>query len=266
VLAQIDKMVLSRLVPLETFGVYMLAWTVASGLSRVATPVVHAFSPRFTGLVSEGKTETLGKQLRIASQLTSVLILPSAALLVWVPDPILRAWIGNAGVAAEASPLLRVLTFGTVFSACSFPAASVLYSQKRLKPVIVVNSVAAVVLVPMLVIAVVRAGSMGAALCWSAYGLATYLAYQTLALMPLSGSGPVRSMVQDFVVPGLAALAVGGVVWTWSTAVTGTAGVIAMVAIGLVVGGIASLLVCRELRQLVAVTLGWQWLAPRLSA
>ena len=52
-MTQADKVILSKIVSLEALGFYMLAWTVASGLSRVAIPLVQAFSPRFSGLVSK---------------------------------------------------------------------------------------------------------------------------------------------------------------------------------------------------------------------
>ena len=55
ILAQADKMILTRFITLEAFGFYMLAWTVASGFSRVATPLIQAYSPRFTELVSKEK-------------------------------------------------------------------------------------------------------------------------------------------------------------------------------------------------------------------
>ena len=54
VLSQADKMVLSGMVSLESFGFYMLAWAVVSGFSRIATPLINSFSPQFTELVAKG--------------------------------------------------------------------------------------------------------------------------------------------------------------------------------------------------------------------
>ena len=59
VLSQADKMILSRMVSLESFGFYMLAWAVVSGFSRIATPLINAFSPRFTELVATGDEDGL---------------------------------------------------------------------------------------------------------------------------------------------------------------------------------------------------------------
>ena len=75
-ISQADKMILSRLVSLEDFGYYMLAWTVATGFSRVSGPLLQAFYPRFTELVSKGDFNNLSYQFRLVSQLMSVLILP----------------------------------------------------------------------------------------------------------------------------------------------------------------------------------------------
>ena len=53
VMAQADKMILSRFSPMEDFSFYMMAWVVASGLSRVSTPLIQTFNPRFTELISK---------------------------------------------------------------------------------------------------------------------------------------------------------------------------------------------------------------------
>ena len=42
---------LSRMVSLESLGFYMLL-AVVSGFSRIATPIINAFSPQFTELVA----------------------------------------------------------------------------------------------------------------------------------------------------------------------------------------------------------------------
>jgi O-antigen/teichoic acid export membrane protein len=258
VITQADKIIISRLISLESFGLYMLAWTVASGLSRVATPLIQAFSPHFTELVSRGDSRALGTQIRRASQLTSVLILPPAALLVLWPEAILFAWTGNSSVAAGAAPLLAVMTVGTALTACSYPPLSMLFSRDRLRPVLALNIAAVVVLVPLVVIAATRSGPTGAALCWVLFGLVTYVAYLTLGVQGLPGTSTVDSMLRDFTAPALASLAVAAIAGQGLTAANGRLKTAAIVATALVVGWGAALVVCRDLYRIAAGMVRWR--------
>lgn len=266
VLNQADKMILSRLVSLELFGLYMLAWTVASGLSRVSTPLVQAFSPRFTELVSSGDERELGRQVRLASQLTSTLVLPPAALLALLAAPILIAWTGNPVVARGAAPFLSVIIVGTLLSACAFPAVSVLYSRKQLKPVIAVNAAAVVFLLPLLAVTVITFGPMAAAWCWVLYGLVIYTTYQALGLAGLLATGKLSAIAHDFVAPGLASLGVAAVARQVSTQLNGRLEIVALVGVALVAGWLAALLSCRDLFRNVASALGWNTNATLWSA
>ena len=99
VLSQADKMVLSKMVSLESFGFYMLAWAVVSGFSRIATPIINAFSPQFTTLVAVGDEEGPADKLRFASQLMSTLIIPPTALIFLSSKPVLLIWIGDENIA-----------------------------------------------------------------------------------------------------------------------------------------------------------------------
>ena len=133
IMAQADKMILTRLITLEAFGFYMLAWAVASGFSRLATPLIQAFSPRFTELVSKGEEKVLAEQFCIASQLMSVLTIPPAAMIFFFSEPIMFAWLSSQVAAEGSAPILAILVLGTVLSSCSFPAVSILYSRKQLR-------------------------------------------------------------------------------------------------------------------------------------
>jgi len=257
-MTQADKLILSRMVPLEMFGFYMLAWIVASGLLRVAIPLIQAFSPHFTELVSRGDEEALAGKVRLASQLMSTLILPPAALIVFFSQPILRIWTGNSSIAAGASPILAIMVVGTVLSACSYPALSILYSRKQLRPVIAVNFISLVVLLPLLVAAVVYFGAMGAVFIWGLYGLTLYVAYQIYGLRGLPNAGVFPSMLRDFVAPCLASCAVAGGAWFWLSEVDGKMAFIALLGFGLIIGWSFSLLVCTDLFNLVMEKVKWK--------
>jgi len=251
IVTQMDKLLLSRMVSLEALGFYMLAWTVASGLSRVAIPLIQAFGPHFTELVSKGDDAALAKQVRLASQLMSMLILPPTALIVFLSKPILMVWIGNPAVAAGASPILAVMVVGMALSTCSYPALSVLYSRKQLRLVVAVNLASLVVLLPLLMVAIVNFGVMGAAFCCGLYGLINYVAYQVYGLRGITKTGLISSTLRDFIAPCVVSFAVVGMAGYLLSDVEGRIAFVALLGFGLLVGWLAALLVCKDLLKIV---------------
>ena len=235
----------------------MLAWTVASGLSRGVTPLIDAFYPQFTELVSTGDNEGLARQIRIASQLMSVLIIPPAALIVFLSKPILYVWLGNDSVAEGTAPILAVMVVGTVLASCSFPALSVLYSRKRLMPVLALNLICLVIVLPFLILAVVFFGAMGAAFLWGIYGLILYIGHQTYGLRGLPNAGFFASTIRDFVVPCIISFAVAGMAGYWLSTVSGKITFIFLFILALLLGWFAAFLACQDLRKIVMEK--WTW-------
>ena len=259
IIAQADKMILSRVVSLEAFGFYMLAWTVSSGLSRGVTPLIEAFFPKFTELVSIGDDQGLANQVHLASQLMSVLIIPPAMLIVFLSKPILFAWLGSDSAAEGVAPILSVMALGTVFASSSFPALSVLYSRKRLNPVVAVNLICLVVLLPLLILAVVYFGVMGAASIWGLYGFILYVAYQFYGLQGLPNTGLFSSILRDFIAPCIISFSVAGIAGFLLSEVSGKITFVFLLSIALLVGWVAALLVCKDLRKILMDKWKWRW-------
>ena len=263
VFSQADKMILSRSVPLVDFGYYMLAWSVASGLMLAAMPLMQTYGPHFTKLISAGDDRALARQVRLASQLMSVMVLPPAAFIITLSKPILLAWLGNPLTADGVAPVLVILVPGTMLIACAYPALNILYSRKQLRPVIIVQLVTLVVLLPVLVLAIMHYGIIGAALCWSFFGVILYISYQTLGLRSLSGQGVFVSILRDFVVPCIMAFLCASIFGYWLGAIDDRILFIAWSVIALVLTMFSTFFVCRDLRSLISRKFGWNTLFQR---
>lgn len=204
VISQGDKMILSSLVTLESLGVYMVAVTVASGLSRVSTPLVQAFQPRLTEMISRNDKVESEQLLRGFSQVMNFLMFFPATLLYFFAEPVLALWTQNADLSTEAAPLLGILVYGGALGASAYPFLSVLYASKNLKPVIFMSSIGLFVFIPMLyfftfyhgvkgaaIFAVVSAGSMF--LIYSFYVYRTFAAYTYIQFFKVT--------ISDFIFP-----------------------------------------------------------------
>jgi O-antigen/teichoic acid export membrane protein len=255
IITQIDKMILSRLVTLEIFANYTLAGTLASGLLRISTPLLQAFSPRFTELISRGDTQGLAKQFSIASQLMSVMILPPATLIIFLSNPIITIWLGS-DIASDAALILSILAIGVAFSACSYPILSVIYSCHKLKYVLIVNIVFIITCIPLFIIVSTIYGAFGAATINMLYGLLFYLAYQSYGRKIIKFNFK-NAIVGDFITPCLVSLLNALIVTQLLYVFEGSVNLFVILGVGIICGCTATLFVCRDLRPIIFEKLKW---------
>jgi O-antigen/teichoic acid export membrane protein len=167
VLTQTDKIVLSKLLTLETFGYYVLATNVASILVQLVTPLFAALFPKFTQVLSGLAEGVDAPTLYHAScQSVALLVLPAAAVIALFPGDLLLLWLHDPVAAAAVAPLARLLVIGQALNALMFipSLAQMAFAWTRL--ILFANALAVAVLVPLMTLAVVRYGAIGGPLAW----------------------------------------------------------------------------------------------------
>ena len=116
-LTQLDKIILSKMLTLEMFGYYMLAFNVANALHSLVTPISSAFFPKFTQLVSSAEESNLITLYHKGCQLLSVFVLPAAITIAVFSKEILTLWLGDTIAAQNSHQILTLLIIGTAFNA-----------------------------------------------------------------------------------------------------------------------------------------------------
>jgi O-antigen/teichoic acid export membrane protein len=116
VLSQTDKVILSTLVTLSAFGVYSLAYTVASAVRQLAIPFDQAVFPRLIQLHEIGDGLGLSDLYHRAMQYKVVVMGGVGVFITVFGSEILRIWIHEPGVAAQASSILWILVVGMVLN------------------------------------------------------------------------------------------------------------------------------------------------------
>jgi O-antigen/teichoic acid export membrane protein len=116
-LNQVDKVVLSKMVSLETFGYYNLAGVAANAIYRLVGPVFSAVFPFFSGLVNANDVKRLAQSYHRACAVVSVLIGPAAALGTLFSGTILLIWTRNASTAVATHVIMSLLVAGSAFNA-----------------------------------------------------------------------------------------------------------------------------------------------------
>jgi len=166
ILTQMDKAILSKLLSLEQFGLYMLAFTLGNTLAFLVSPVSTALFPQFSALVAEGKTEELSRLYHKGCQVVALFVFPAGVLIALFPHEILILWIRDATIAENAHILLRLIAVGCLLNAAvSMPyMLQLAYGWTSLS--FYKNIVAIIILMPLLFLLTSYMGAVGGAITW----------------------------------------------------------------------------------------------------
>jgi len=165
-LTQVDKVILIRILPLEVFGYYTLAWSIASCLWSIIVPINTAIFPQFVLLHERGDRENLVNLFHHASQVCSVAIIPIGVVIIFFSREIMLLWTRDPAIAEHAHLLVSLLVLGVMVNGMSsVPVyAATAFGWPQL--VLYVNIGQAIVLFPAILIAVPYFGAVGAAVIW----------------------------------------------------------------------------------------------------
>lgn len=205
ILTQIDKILLSRLLPLKVFAYYALAGVLTTSLYMLTGPISAAFYPKFTQLATRGDVTLLTRTYHQAAQLTTVAVGAAAVVMIIFADSVLRLWTGNLELAQHVSPLVRVLAFGTLLNGLMGIPYQLQLAHGWTALTIKSNVVAVLLVVPAIFIVVPRFGAVGAAWIWAMLN-AAYLSITVYFMhQRLLKTEKWRWYWQDLLVPLVAA-------------------------------------------------------------
>ena len=205
---QIDKFTVSRLLPLETFGRYGVAVTMAVAVMMIVNPVQATVFPRFSQLVAAGASSDLTIAYHRASQTVSALIVPAALMAIVFSRELVTLWTGDAALAGQIRPLVILLVAGALFNGLlSVPyVLQLAYGWTSLA--MGINAVSVALMIPLTIAAVQRFGAPGAAAAWMFMHGFQLLAGLVMTHRRLLPGHLARWAWQDLGVPAAVAFAV----------------------------------------------------------
>lgn len=179
VLLQTDKVILSRMLTLENFGYYALATSICSMvLGQIANSLSNAVYPKFSQLVALGDEAGLRQLYHQSCQFMSIVLLPTAAMLVFFSTEILRLWVRNEIIVTNTHFLLTIIAAGTGIHGLMWLPYQLQLAHGWTKLSFYVNVGAIVFLIPAMLFAVTYYGAIGGAVCW----LALCLGYVSIGI------------------------------------------------------------------------------------
>jgi O-antigen/teichoic acid export membrane protein len=165
-LTQVDKLLLSKLLPLSEFGYFSLAVAVATALATLITPVHNVAYPRLCELVAGADAGRLAVEYHRFAQLLTLMVVPATLVLSVFSHEVMLAWTQDPAAARQVSPILSIWVLGTALNGVMHVpyAAQLAHGWARLT--MAVNAVAVLVLVPAILFWVPRHGAIAAAWIW----------------------------------------------------------------------------------------------------
>lgn len=165
-LTQLDKLLLSRLLSLESFGYYTLAATVAGVLYMAVSPITSAFYPRLVELSIRENQTTVASLYHQGSQLVTILISPVVMLLSVFSNDILFIWSGDFVLSANTGSILSIFVIGVFLNCLMHMPAQLQLAYGWVGLGIKTNMVAVILLAPAVFWIVPTYGVIGAAWVW----------------------------------------------------------------------------------------------------
>ncbi|MEX1663914.1 oligosaccharide flippase family protein [Zhongshania arctica] len=163
---QIDKLILSKILPLADYGYFTVAALLASGIMIVSGPVSTAIMPRMANLHAKGELGQLIALYRQATQIVTVTVIPITLVLVFFSAQVLGAWTGDDNLVGRVAPVLALYAAGYgVLAVSAFPYY-LQYANGDLKLHLIGSALLALILVPSVVWATNNYGMIGAGWAW----------------------------------------------------------------------------------------------------
>jgi len=205
-LAQGDKILLSALLPLSSYGAYALISMIASGVGRFTSPFSAAFLPHFVELTALGRKDELREDYLVSTQLLSCVILPLAAVMIAFAPEIVGAILGPAHPPGMLPLAFALLVAATVLNNLLHLPHGVQLAAGNSATALRFAIVNAIIYVALILIATPRIGVLGPAVSLLSIYAVTFVLFAGVTVRML-GLGVAGWIGNSILRPGLPVVA-----------------------------------------------------------
>ncbi len=166
VLMQLDKVLLSKLLTLEDFGIYSLAVLLASGLTIFVMPVFNVAYPYFSSLVASHQPIKILEAYKLGTKLLSGVLFAAVFSALFNAHEIIFLWIHDEIIANKLAPIFSILIMGGAINGVMIMpyALQLAYGLTKITLTIIVCLI--FLYVPVTYALVVYFGTIGGAMGW----------------------------------------------------------------------------------------------------
>lgn len=160
-LLQMDKIVLSHILPLDSYGRYILASTITTSLYMITNSVYNSVFPRLTKIAALANENLLLAEYLRGTRLMGSLLLPATLCIAIFPREVLLAWTGSISDDSNASTALSLLAIGTGMHGLAHLQGALQIACGKNRISLMVNCVAVCLCVPLVWLLACSFGILG---------------------------------------------------------------------------------------------------------
>ncbi len=204
----LDKMFLSRILPLDLFGYYTFANTITWVLPHIAASLYSVFFPRFSQLISLNDHNQLKHIYHISCQLMSALVVPTALFVIFFSSELIFLWTQSLEIVQKTSFLVKLLMTQTVLNALLVLPTALQYAYGWTRLSFYLNLLNLILMIPLMYWSAVHFGAEGVAWVWIVMNAGFLLLSVHMMHRRIIKDEKSRWFIQDVGLPFVASLAV----------------------------------------------------------
>lgn len=205
-LNQVDKVVVSRQASLAEFGYYMLAWTFASTVYMLVTPVAASVFPTLSRYAALDDVDCLTRLYSKSVQLVNLLLTPAAVVVTLFARETVLLWTRDRAAAEHTSMVIAVLMAPVIASAFLEIALVVQRAFGWIRVSLSVTALSSIVILPVMFIGLEWFGTLGAAISFAVIKTMMAIIQIVYTHRALARSGAVVRLYRQIVAPITACL------------------------------------------------------------
>ena len=159
---QLDKAILSYLLPVNQLGYYSLAFTLPLFLVSSVNPFAITILPKLTSYFTNNKPDEGIKLFIIFQKISLIIILSLSLNLLFFSYDFLFLWLGDEIIAKKVSEFLPLIVLGYTFSAISVMLYNVLIANGHTKITIILATISVIISTPLYFLLIERYQLLGA--------------------------------------------------------------------------------------------------------
>lgn len=164
-LVQADKMLLSGLLPISSFGFYSIASVLSMSLLQVVYPMTRSIYPVYSDLIERKQSLVEVNEKLIKILMAS--LLPLVVFFIVFASDILHIWTGNEKLVSEVSVVLSFLVVGVLINGLYNIPYTLYLASGNSKTPLIINIVSLLCIIVLLPVLFEKFGVLGAACTWA---------------------------------------------------------------------------------------------------
>jgi O-antigen/teichoic acid export membrane protein len=201
--SQMDKLVLSSVLPLAEFGYFSLVALLVAAIAGLTAPICIAVQPRMTYLLANGQEEEMLALYRAATQLVTLVAMSVSVMVALFSETLMYSWTGDRLAAAWAQDILFWYSLGSgVLAVLSFQYYLQI-AHGKLKLHIVGATISVVIDVPITIYVALNYGALGAGIALFVFRLFWMLVWTPIVHRRFAPGLHMKWLINDVLIIAL---------------------------------------------------------------